>query len=256
MKYWKVSLLHEGRTAREWHVRTEVLTVGSHGSNKVRLPPPVEAFALQFTELAEPTTFEVGPYTLQVEDETLQRHLMWTDARSRVQEAVSAASVAPRETPVPVRAAIAACTLLGLTNLVASLVVDGRLGVLRAYERPQSEMVAIVATKAPVEAPAPRFEHVADAASPVRMTVEVAGPTRNASLLFASPVANRQADRSIVAITRSVQIPAAPTSPSWDGAMLASASVEPDMNAIPSEWLASVPVRYRAPWPDAPVPPH
>ena len=256
MKYWKVSLLHEGRTAREWHVRAEVLTVGSHGSNKVRLPPPVDAFALQFTELPEATTFEVGPYTLLVEDETHQRNAMWTDARSRVQEAVSAASVAPRETPVPVRAAIAACTLLGLTNLVASLVVDGRLGVLRAYERPRSEMVAMAAAKTQVEAPAPRFEKADDAKSPTRMAVDVAAPTKNASLLFASPVAKRQADRSIVAITRGVQIPAAPTSPSWDGAMLASASGELDLNAIPGERLASVPARYRAPWPDAPIPPH
>ncbi len=256
MKYWKVSLLHEGRTAREWHVRAEVLTVGSHGSNKVRLPPPVEAFALQFSELPEATTFEVGPYTLVVEDETHQRNAMWTDARSRVQEAVSAASVAPRETPVPVRAAIAACTLLGLTNLVASLVVDGRLGVLRTYERPRSEMVAMAVAKTPVEAPAPRFEKADDAKSPARMVVDVAAPTRNASLLFASPVAKRQGERSIVAFTRSVQIPATPASQTWDGAMLASASGELDLNSMPGEWLASVPQRYRAPWPDAPVPPH
>jgi len=47
MRYWKVSLVHEGRTAREWHLRTETLTVGSNGANAVRLPPPVEPFALR-----------------------------------------------------------------------------------------------------------------------------------------------------------------------------------------------------------------
>lgn len=256
MKYWKVSLLHEGRTAREWHVRAEVLTVGSHGSNKVRLPPPVEPFALQFTELPEAGTFEVGPYTILVQDETIQRNVLWTDARSRVQEAVSAASVAPRETPAPVRAAIVACSLLGLTNLVASLVVDGRLGALQTYERDQTEMVAMVSASAPLQAPAPRFENVGDSKSPTRMTVDVAAPSRNASLLFASPVAKRHGDRSIVAVTRSVSIPMAPISQSWDGAMLALTSGELDLNTIPGEWLASVPARYRAPWPDAPIPPH
>ena len=256
MKYWKVSLLHEGRTAREWHVRAEVLTVGSHGSNKVRLPPPVEPFALQFSELSESATLEVGPYTLVVEDETHQRNALWSDARSRVQEAVSAASVAPRETPVPVRAAIAACTLLGLTNLVASLVVEDRRDAFQTNERSKTEMVARLSANAPLQAPAPRFENVNDAATPARVAVDVAAPSRNAGLLFASSVAKRQGDRSIVAITRNVQIPAAPVSHSWDGAMLASASGELDLNTMPGEWLASVPQRYRAPWPDAPIPPH
>ena len=107
MKYWKVSLLREGRCARQWHVRTEVLTVGSHGSNKVRLPPPVDAFALQISELSEAETHEVGPFTLLIEDETHQRNELWSVAKVRVEEAVSAAAVAPREAPVPIRVAIA-----------------------------------------------------------------------------------------------------------------------------------------------------
>ena len=254
MRYWKVSLLHEGRTAREWHVRTEVLTVGSHGSNKVRLPPPVEPFAIQLSELAEAEIREVGPYLLRIEDETDQRNAMWSEARSRVEDAVSAAKIAPREAPVPVKAAVAACTLLGLTNLVASLVVDGRLGVLRAYEKSRPE-IAMVASSAPIEAPAPRFESV-DAGLERPVDIDVAAPTRKAALLFASPFSERREARSIVAITRTTQVPASHASPTWDGAMVAAATEDPANGSMPSDWFASPPARYRAPWPDAPVPPH
>lgn len=254
MKYWKVSLLREGRCARQWHVRADVLTVGSHGSNKVRLPPPVEAFALQLSDLVEAKTHEVGPFTLLIEDETTERKELWNVAKFRVEEAVSAASVAPREAPVAIRATIAAFTLVGLTNLAGSLVMDHRPHVLREYERNHPAAASMPRTGRPVETPAPSFE----ASKPVQAspTVAVAAPFRPGSMLFSTANAGVAKAASIVMVAPNSPVPAAPTGHSWDGVMMAYASGAPETSAMPSQWLSSTPARYRAPWPDAPVPPH
>lgn len=254
MKYWKVSLLREGRCARQWHVRAEVLTVGSHGSNKVRLPPPVEAYALQVAELAEPETHEVGPFTLLIEDETHERNQLWSVARTRVEEAVSAAAVAPREAPVPVRVAIATFTLLGLTNLAGSLIMDGRPHVLREYERTHPAVASMPRTGRAIEAPNPSFE--AREAHQANPTVSAAAPIGAASMLFATANPGSAVATSIVMVSSNSPVPAAPSGQSWDGAMLAYAPGLPEASGLPSQWLSSTPVRYRAPWPDAPVPPH
>ena len=252
MKYWKVSLLREGRCAREWHVRAEVLTIGSHGSNKVRLPPPVESFALQFSELAQVETHQVGPFSLVVEDETHQRNELWTVACTRVEEAVSAASEAPREAPVPIRIAIATFTLLGLTNLAGSLFLDGRPEVMREYERTHPALVGMPRTGAPVPAPAAIFV----APIPERLALVAATPAKPTSLLFATAAAPQSVASSIVLVPQTPSIPTSSPGHSWDGAMMAYATEPSDLAGIPADWLSSTPARYRAPWPDAPVPPH
>jgi hypothetical protein len=244
MKYWKVSLLREGRCARQWHVRAEILTVGSHGSNKVRLPPPVEAFALQISELSAARTCEVGPFTLVVEDETHERSELWTEARLRVNDAVSAASAAPREAPVPIRAAIAVFTLLGLTNLAGSLVVDRQPHVLRAYERNRAALVA----GAPSDPSAPRYEASTATATPMLRT-------RDADRVPVA-LASRSGAARLVVLLGDPSPAGSPAGSSWDGGLISHGNGLPDPSANPSAWLASTPERYRAPWPDAPVPPH
>jgi hypothetical protein len=225
-----------------------VLTVGSHGSNKVRLPPPVEAFALQFSELSEAQTCEVGPFTLLVEDETHERSEMWSEARSRVNDAVSAASAAPREAPVPIRAAIAVFTLLGLTNLAGSLVVDGTPHVLREYERNRAAMVASAHPAPSVQASAPRYEAPTAVASST--------PHGHADLLAVSLTPVSGGSRVVALVGGSNSQPGSNPGSSWDGGLMSHGDGSPDPMAVPSAWLASTPERYRAPWPDAPVPPH
>jgi|GEM_PF-1851445 len=257
MKYWKVSLLREGRCARQWHVRSEVLTVGSHGSNKVRLPPPVQAFALQISELDDSQTHEIGPFTLLIEDETHQRNELWTEARTRVEVAASAMAVAPREAPVPVRVAIATFTLLGLTNLAGSLVMDGRPQALREYERTHMTapgLLAMARSGSPAQSQEPRFEasRLAEATS----TASVVMPSFSPFLRYSNANPGATTASSIVVVHSNSPVPAAPAGHSWDGVMMAYASGVPETQAMPSQWLSSTPARYRAPWPDAPVPPH
>jgi hypothetical protein len=229
-------------------VRADVLTVGSHGSNKVRLPPPVEAFALQITELSAARTCEVGPFTLVVEDETHERSELWTEARLRVNDAVSAASAAPREAPVPIRAAIAAFTLLGLTNLAGSLVVDGTPHVLREYERNRAALVASAHPAPSVQAGSPRYEAPPAVASPT--------PHGHADLLAISLASVSGGSRVVALVGGSTSQPGSNPGSSWDGGLMSHSDGIPDPMAVPSAWLASTPERYRAPWPDAPVPPH
>lgn len=250
MKYWKVSLLREGRCARQWHVRAEVLTVGSHGSNKVHLPPPVEAFALQVADSTDGMICEVGPYTLRIEDETRERSTLWSEARVRVDHAISAASEAPREAPVPVRAAIAAFALLGLTNLAGSLVVDGKPHVLREYERNRAARTA--RPPSPAVAPEPRYEAPTAAPSP-----DLEAPRERAfSTLAANPSPSGKTVRLAALVGQFPSSPVAGHGPSWDGALMANGADLAVPSPIPAAWLASPPERYRAPWPDAPVPPH
>lgn len=242
MKYWKVSLLREGRTAREWHVRAEALTVGSHGSNLVRLPPPVAAFALRLTEAAEPEIHEVGNFVLRIEDESAARETLWAQAQERLEHSTSAAFSAPRETPAPARIAIATLTLMGLTNLAASFFVDGRPQALRDFQNRQ-----------------------------VAQSVALAGTAKIGVYQAPSAISDSQAQPQVAealvrsnADSRTQLQPAydgAPVSKaqnhgqSWDGVALA-ACIGCFGSSGPSPWASSTPEHYQAPWPDSPVPPH
>jgi len=122
MRHWTVSLLRDGRTAREWHVWAETLTVGSHGAAKVRLPVPVEAWALRLTELAEPQEFDVGEFHLRIADTTTERTSLWERAQIRIETAASHAQEVPATSdshPGALRTAVAALCLAGITHWAA-----------------------------------------------------------------------------------------------------------------------------------------
>lgn len=229
MRYWKVSLLGEGRTTREWHVRTEILTVGSNGANAVRLPPPVEPFALRLEDCEGPSEHAVGPYLLRVEDETEARGRLWSQAQSRIELAKEAFAEAPSaETHVPTRMAAAALALVGLTNLAANLLVDDRHDVVKV------------------------LEHRSAVAAPVSPRPAYSADSQSAPVLFAAPAASAP---RLVALGPSLLLGGqAGTSGSAVAAVLAAMAFAAPCAA--GSWTSRPPSRYRAPWPDAPVPPH
>jgi hypothetical protein len=229
MRYWKVSLLREGRTAREWHVRSEALSIGSNGANSIRLPPPVEAFALRLESIGEAETHEIGPYLLHIEDETHERGRLWTEAQERIELARETFVETPRGTPTTSRIAFAACALVGLTNFTASLLVDGRPQALREF---QQARVAAGTMLVPHPGYAPT------------------GANRSV-LLVATPSAS---NARLAAVGPSV--PLEPGASSSSELSVALASLDLSGLAAGDIWSSSPPSRYRAPWPDAPVPPH
>lgn len=229
MRYWKVSLLREGRTAREWHVHSEALSIGSNGANSIRLPPPVEAFALRLETLSDPEIHEIGPYLLRVEDETDERSRLWTQAQERIEQAREAVAEVPRESPTTTRIALAACALVGLTNIAASLLVDGRPQALREF---QQARVAAGSMQVPHPGYAP------------------SGANRSI-LVVAAPSASQA---HLTALGPSVPLESA-SSPSSE-LSVALASLDLSGLAAGGIWSSSPPSRYRAPWPDSPVPPH
>jgi len=228
MRYWKVSLLREGRTAREWHVHSEALRIGSNGANNVCLPPPVDAFALRLEAVSETEIHEIGPYLLRIEDETEERGRLWNLAQERIQHAREVVAEAPRETPATSRIALAALALVGLTNITASLLVD-RPEALREIQHAR-----ILAGAAQV--PQPGY-------APTSLDRSV--------LLVASPSAT---SAHLTAVGPSVPLESG-TSPSSE-LSVALASLDLSGLAAGDIWSSSPPSRYRAPWPDAPVPPH
>lgn len=233
MKYWKASLLREGRTAREWHVRADALTIGSHGSNLVRLPPPVAAFALRITEVAEPAIHEIEGFLLRIEDESAARESLWAKAQERLEHSASSASNAPLETPAPARIALAALTLMGITNFAGSLLVDGRPQALREFERIEAnsfvERTGQVAVAAYRSSSDPGLENASPSDGPKVGHLLSYGATAVASAKGGAP--------------------------GWDGVILAGG---PDrlFPATDERFTSSPPERYQAPWPDSPVPPH
>lgn len=121
MRHWTVSLLRDGRTSRQWHVWSDVLTVGSHGAAKVRLPLPVEPWALRLTELAEPSQFQVGEYLLLIQDTTTERATLWERAQVRMDTVARQTNphARPDLHPTPWGTAILALCLAGLTHWTA-----------------------------------------------------------------------------------------------------------------------------------------
>jgi hypothetical protein len=127
MKHWTVKMLHKGTVSREWHVWAEALTIGSHGAAKVRLPLPVEAWALRLTELTETQTFQIGEFSLQIADTTSERTRLWERAQIRIetQQKVATRSVEiATVTPSTLRTAITALCLAGITQWVADTFAD------------------------------------------------------------------------------------------------------------------------------------
>lgn len=121
MRHWTVSLLRDGHTSRQWHVWSDVLTVGSHGAAKVRLPLPVEPWALRLTELAEPSHFQVGEYLLLVQDTTTERATLWERAQVRMDTLARQTNPPQRPDlhPTPWGTAVLALCLAGLTHWTA-----------------------------------------------------------------------------------------------------------------------------------------
>ena len=227
MRYWKVSLLRDGRTAREWHVHAEVLTVGSNGANAVRLPPPVEPFALRLESAPEPADHEVGPYLLRVEDETLRRERLWSQAQERIEQVSLVCCEPAREAHSPARLALAAFALVGITNLAANLLVDDHRESSRAI---RSRSVQTSTPANPVAFSADSAQH------PLLVAAPAASPRMAA--IAPAPLLDGQG--------------AAPGSAVF--AILAALAFLP--RAGGRIWSSAPPPRYRAPWPDAPIPPH
>lgn len=127
MKHWTVKMLREGTVSREWHVWAEALTIGSHGAAKVRLPLPVEAWALRLTELPEAQTFQIGEFTLLIADTTSERTRLWERAQIRIetqQKAATRTVEIASVTPSTLRTAITALCLAGITQWVADTFAD------------------------------------------------------------------------------------------------------------------------------------
>ncbi|MBK8804998.1 MAG: hypothetical protein IPN71_23585 [Fibrobacteres bacterium] len=239
MRYWKVSLLHQGRTAREWHVRAEVLTVGSHGSNTVRLPPPVEAFALRFEDLPETPTVQIGDFLLKIEDETRLRKALVNRAQQRFDQAdLLVAAELPREAHSPARILITAFTLAGLTHLTATF-----LGSQSSSEEPRATRHAIQ-----------RVSHLSAATSePSYSSLSKSAQAPVSEIL--SVVHSPDESPLMIALVPTGTFHSMHQNPSSDG--FAVPSLESVLAAAPDErWTSQPPERYQAPWPDAPVPPH
>lgn len=153
MRHWTVSLVREGCVSRQWHVWADTLTIGSHGAAKVRLPLPVEPWALRLSELPEPRTFQLAEYVVEVADTTSERTRMWERAQVRIEHArvrterEDAAVVATG--PGTFQTALAALFLAGLTHWIAD-------GLARPEHRPLDTRQ--VGVERPAFAPRSPFE--------------------------------------------------------------------------------------------------
>lgn len=128
MRHWTVSLVRDGSVSRQWHVWAETLTIGSHGAAKVRLPLPVEPWALRLSELPEPQTFQLAEFTVQVADTTSERSRLWESAQVRIERARIRAE-REGEASVPTgpstfKTAVTGLCLAGFTHWLADILAD------------------------------------------------------------------------------------------------------------------------------------
>jgi hypothetical protein len=123
MRHWTVSLVRDGSVSRQWHVWAETLTIGSHGAAKVRLPLPVEPWALRLSELPEPQTFQLSEFTVQVADTTSERTRLWEHAQVRIENARVRSEREAQEIvangPGTFQTAVTALLLAGATHWLA-----------------------------------------------------------------------------------------------------------------------------------------
>lgn len=157
MRHWTVSLVRDGSVSRQWHVWAEILTIGSHGAAKVRLPRPVEPWALRLSELPEPQIFQLAEFTVQVADTTSERTNLWERAQVRIEharvrserEAEPAASILPGTW----QTAVTALLLAGATQWLADTLArpDSRPPELRPAGVERSIVPVPSAVRSPFE---------------------------------------------------------------------------------------------------------
>lgn len=231
MRHWTVSLLRDGHTSRQWHVWSDVLTVGSHGAAKVRLPLPVEPWALRLTELAEPSDFQVGEYLLHIQDTTTERATLWERAQVRMDTVARQTNPPQRPDlhPTPWGTAVLALCLAGLTHWTAE-----RFASSPADDQSSSRPSVSSAASAGITAAQPAAPF---AATPVQVLDSgLAGSGLGAVGRGAAPAA---VGTSIV-VKSSHQAPSGGNGPSSD--------LGKDLAPPPSSHASSV---VSAPWPAA-----
>jgi len=195
MKHWTVSLVCEGRVAREWHVWAETLTVGSHGAAKVRLPLPAEPWALRISELPEPRMFQVAEFTLRIADTTAERARLWERAQIRIETALvraerEAEAAAPIG-PSTLQTAVTALCLAGFTHWLADMLVVGD-----STDHELQAVIALAVASPPPATPQAPFASCDSVVAPVDAGVLVAGiaaskaPTAIRTAIVSVPVAH------------------------------------------------------------------
>lgn len=141
LHHWKVSLLKDNRITREWSIWASTLTVGSHPTSKVILPPPFAPSAVevsgngQYTvtnysgasrsgsvNLQDAVRFELDGWSFDIVDNTPFRSALWAKARERMALAAKLGWREPGEAQNKVRygvlGGLALLAILGMTGMV------------------------------------------------------------------------------------------------------------------------------------------
>lgn len=139
MRHWKITLMRDGRSQRQWHLRGEAVSVGALPTCSVRLPRPAPDLLLEVAGAqSEPIQVPWNDAILLVEDVTCTVDSLLRQAKVRIE------TEAPRENwnPQRIPATLVSLCLLLLAALISPFLADQRPEALRSIEAVVAQMEA------------------------------------------------------------------------------------------------------------------
>lgn len=150
MRHWKITLMRDGRSQRQWHLRGEAVSVGALPTCSVRLPRPAPDLLLEVAGAqAEPIQVPWNDAILLVEDVTCTVDSLLRQAKVRIE------TEAPRENwhSQRIPATLVGLCLLLLAALLSPFLTDQRPEALRSIESVVAQMEAQRLSVAPEGVP-------------------------------------------------------------------------------------------------------
>jgi len=131
MRHWKITLMRDGRSQRQWHLRGDKVTVGSHPSCNVRLPRPApEVLATLEGALPDACEFGWDDSVVLVEDVTSGMNSLLRQAKVRIGSEPEREAVSGQKLSLSL---VGLCLLL-LAALLAPFLADQRPQMLRTLQ--------------------------------------------------------------------------------------------------------------------------
>lgn len=137
MRHWKITLMRDGRSQRQWHLRGESVTVGALPTCQVRLPRPAPDVLAEVKGAQNaPQEFQWDDAVILIEDVTCTADSLLRQAKVRISAEPEREAWSSQNTP----ATLMAMALLIAAVVFSALFADFRPQALKNWQAAQSQM--------------------------------------------------------------------------------------------------------------------
>lgn len=158
MRHWKITLMRDGRSQRQWHLRGESVTVGALPTCQVRLPRPApDVLAEVKGAQSIPQEFQWNDAVILIEDVTCTADSLLRQAKVRISAEPEREAWTGQNSPATLMAMLLVIAAVVFSILFADFRPQALKSWQAAHDRIVQQKTALQApAQAAYEAPRPR----------------------------------------------------------------------------------------------------